>query len=237
MRSRGAIIYSLIIGIVLVVVGLTQLLGDNVECGAQTMTADQTCTVVDHSTGKTKDNSIDEQRLHNRGAFIFVIAVGGLAIVFSGVILVRYRRNRPTRPDALYSDRRALAFQNAGWEFRDADPSLADGWQDLCLAHTVRGVLTGVADGVRFFVFDVDRPGGIPATAWLVRPVRVAFPALPPWAATQPDRPAELVVRAHGGFAIFPPAYRFTRADEVLTRARPLTAFVARFAYPAATQF
>ena len=229
------IILRLLVGIGLMVGGLTLLLSGNVDCGGQNMTAGQTCVITDN-TGKTTDNSIDEQRRDTRGGGALMIAVGAILVVLSGVRLVRYNRNRPTRPDVAYSDRRTLAFQQPGWEFRDSDPSLADGWHDLCLAYTVRGVLTGVADGVRFFVFDVHRPGGIPATAWLVRPVRVAYPTLSQWAATQPDRPAELVVRDHGGFAIFPPANRFTRADEVLIRARPLTTFLGRYAYLTARQ-
>ncbi len=236
MRSRGAIVYVLLAGIIILVVGLIQVFRESADCGGQTMTAGQTCAVFDRTTGTTVDKSIDEQRHEGRIIGGIMVAVGGLAVLFSAVSFVRYRRTRPTRPDSLYSDRRALAAQQPGWEFSGTDPSLADGWHDLCMAHTVRGVLTGVADGVRFFVFDVDRPGGIPATAWLVRPVRVASPALPRWAAAQPDRPAELIVRDQGGFAIFPPANRFTKADEVLLRARPLTTFLARYAYPTAIQ-
>lgn len=103
MRSRGTVIrlvVGVVIGIGLLIGGISQLNSDAVTCGSHTMTGNQTCTERSRH-GSSTTRTVDQQRSNNLTTGWVLTGIGSLLLLCAGgALIMRAVKNNktPTQP-------------------------------------------------------------------------------------------------------------------------------------------
>lgn len=98
MRNKVLAAVVVVLGVLMVVGGVTSLSSDHVRCAGKSMHAGDTCREVHRRSGRTSKRSYSEQRDNNHQSGLVEVGIGSVLTVGGIVWTVISFRRRPKAP-------------------------------------------------------------------------------------------------------------------------------------------
>lgn len=95
MKDKITVVLAAIIGMGLLIWGVSDLTDSGVRCGNDTMATSDHCVESNYSAGTTTTRSVDEQRHDNNKNAWVTITIGGLMLAGGAFFTVQMLRSRP----------------------------------------------------------------------------------------------------------------------------------------------